>query len=143
MTRAIVFGTSGTALLQGMLIGIGFAIAGLPSPVVFGVLAALLSLLPVGGSAFVWVPGGIWLFVDRRWGYGIFMLVWGGLLGGLDNFCGPCSFRAAPRISALAVFHRRSGRHSGLRRHRRHRRPGAAVPGACADRIRRGKPQNS
>ena len=53
VTRAIVFGTTVTALLQGLFIGIGFAIVGLPSPVVFGVLAALLSLLPVGGSALV------------------------------------------------------------------------------------------
>ena len=45
------------------MIGIGFAIAGLPSPVVFGVLAALLSLLPIGGAAFVWVPAVIWLLI--------------------------------------------------------------------------------
>ena len=38
VTRAIVFGTTVTALLQGLLLGIGFAIVGLPSPVVFGVL---------------------------------------------------------------------------------------------------------
>src|SRR6202041_2106870 len=77
VTLAIVIGTSVTALLQGLLIGIGFAIASLPSPVVFGVLAALLSMLPVGGSAFVWGPAALWLFFDGRWGYGIFMLVWG------------------------------------------------------------------
>ena len=77
VTRAIVFGTTVTALLQGVLIGIGFKIAGLPSPVVFGVLAALLSLLPVGGAAFVWIPAALWLFFDKHWGFGIFMIVWG------------------------------------------------------------------
>ncbi|HUE12057.1 MAG TPA: AI-2E family transporter, partial [Steroidobacteraceae bacterium] len=66
VTRAIVYGTTLTALLQGLLLGIGFAIAGLPSPVVFGVLAALLSMLPVGGAAFVWVPAVGWLFYDGR-----------------------------------------------------------------------------
>ena len=54
VTRAIVIGTSVTALMQGVLIGVGFTIASLPSPVVFGVVAALLSMLPVGGAAFVW-----------------------------------------------------------------------------------------
>jgi predicted PurR-regulated permease PerM len=68
VTRAIVFGTSMTALAQGVLIGVGFAIADLPSPVVFGVLAALLSMLPVGGAAFVWGPAAVWLFFDGRWG---------------------------------------------------------------------------
>jgi len=53
VTRAVVYGTLLTALLQGMLVGIGFAIVDLPSPVVFGVLGAGLSLLPVGGTALV------------------------------------------------------------------------------------------
>ena len=104
VTRAIMFGTSVTALAQGLLIGIGFAIAGLPSPVVFGVLAALLSLLPIGGAAFVWVPAVIWLFIDGRWGYAIFMLAWGLMLGGLDNVLRPMLISGRAKISALAVF---------------------------------------
>jgi predicted PurR-regulated permease PerM len=104
VTRAIVIGTSVTALLQGVLIGIGFRIASLPSPVVFGVLAALLSMLPVGGAAFVWGPAAIWLFLDGRWGFGIFMLAWGVLLGGLDNVLRPMLISGRARISALAVF---------------------------------------
>jgi predicted PurR-regulated permease PerM len=104
VTRAIVFGTTVTAMLQGLMIGIGFAFAGLPSPVVFGVLAALLSLLPVGGSALVWIPAVIWLFFDKRWGAGVFLLVWGGLLSGLDNVLRPILISGRARISALAVF---------------------------------------
>jgi predicted PurR-regulated permease PerM len=104
VTRAIVFGTSVTALLQGVLIGIGFTIAHLPSPVVFGVLAALLSLLPVGGAALVWIPAALWLFFDKHWGYGIFMLVWGSLLGGLDNVLRPILISGRAEISTLAVF---------------------------------------
>jgi predicted PurR-regulated permease PerM len=104
VTRAIVFGTSMTALAQGLLIGIGFAIASLPSPVVFGVLAALLSMLPIGGAAFVWGPAVIWLFFDGRWGFGIFMLAWGLMLGGLDNVLRPLLISGRAKISALAVF---------------------------------------
>jgi predicted PurR-regulated permease PerM len=87
-----------------LLIGIGFTIAGLPSPVVFGVLAALLSLLPVGGAAFVWIPAALWLFFDKHWGYGIFLTVWGALLGVLDNVLRPILISGRARISALAVF---------------------------------------
>ena len=104
VTRAIVFGTSVTALMQGVLIAIGFAIVGLPSPVVFGVLAALCSLLPVGGAGFVWIPAAAWLFFDKHWGSGTFMLVWGLLLGGLDNVLRPLLISGRARISALAVF---------------------------------------
>jgi predicted PurR-regulated permease PerM len=104
VTRAIVVGTSVTALLQGVLIGIGFTIARLPSPVVFGVLAGLLSMLPVGGAAFVWGPAAIWLFIDGRWGFGIFMLAWGFLSAGLDNVLRPMLISGRASISALAVF---------------------------------------
>ena len=104
VTRAIVFGTTVTAVLEGVLVGIGFAIAHLPSPVVFGVLAALFSMLPVGGAAFVWGPAAVWLFIDGHWGYGIFILAWGLMLGGLDNVLRPFLISGRARISALAVF---------------------------------------
>ena len=104
VTRAIVFGTAVTAVVEGVLIGIAFKIADLPSPVVFGVLAALRSLLPGGGAAFVWIPAGVWLLFDKHWGYGIFMLVWGSLLGGLDNVLRPLLISGRAEISTLAVF---------------------------------------
>ena|SRR5277367_23815 len=104
VTRAIVVGTVVTAIVQGILVGIGFTIAGLASPVVFGVLAALFAMLPVGGAALVWAPAAIWLFVDRYWGYGTFMLLWGLMLSGLDNVLRPFLISGRAKISALAVF---------------------------------------
>jgi predicted PurR-regulated permease PerM len=104
VTRAIVIGTSLTALMQGILLGLGFVIARLPSPVVFGVLAALLSMLPVGGSAFVWIPAVLVLFFEGHWGYALFLLAWGLMIGGLDNVLRPVLISGRARISALAVF---------------------------------------
>jgi predicted PurR-regulated permease PerM len=72
--------------------------------VVFGVLAALLSLLPVGGSALVWIPAALWLFVDKHWGYGIFLATWGVVVSGVDNIVRPMLVSGRARISALAVF---------------------------------------
>jgi len=86
------------------MVGVGFTIAGLPSPVVFAVLATLLSMLPVGGAAIVWAPAVIWLFFDGRWGFAIFLLAWGLLLSGLDNVLRPLLISGRARISALAVF---------------------------------------
>jgi len=104
VTRAIVFGTTVNALLQGLLLGIGFAIADLPAPVVFGVLVALVSMLPVGGATLAWVPAVGWLFYDGHWGYAIFMLVWGLMLAGIDSILRPMLISGRARISALAVF---------------------------------------
>ena len=104
LTRAIVFGTVVTALLQGLIVGVGFAICGLPSPVVFGVVAALLSMLPVGGTALIWVPAAITLFVQGRWGFGIFMVIWGVLSSSADNVVRPMLISGRAKISSLAVF---------------------------------------
>jgi predicted PurR-regulated permease PerM len=61
-------------------------------------------MLPVGGAAFVWIPAVIWLLFDGRWGFAVFMLAWGVLLGGLDNVLRPMLISGRAKISALAVF---------------------------------------
>ena len=61
VTRAVFMGIGVTALVQGMLVGIGFWIAGLPSALVFGVLAALFALVPLVGTVVVWGPGALFL----------------------------------------------------------------------------------
>jgi predicted PurR-regulated permease PerM len=103
-TRAVVYGTGLTALAQGALVGIGFAVAGLPSAVVFGVLAALLALLPVGGAALVWVPAALTLAADSQWGWAIFMLVWGIGVSVADNLLRPLLISTQAPVSMLAVF---------------------------------------
>jgi predicted PurR-regulated permease PerM len=106
VTKAVVFGTIATALLQGTLVGIGFALAGLPSPVVFGVLAAVLSVVPFGGTALVCGPGALWLlFGEERVAAGIFLAVWGGAIVGLaDNVVKPMLISGRAEVPTLAVF---------------------------------------
>jgi predicted PurR-regulated permease PerM len=105
VTKAVVFGTLLTALVQGALIGIAFEVSGLPSPVVFGVVAAIASLLPVGGTAFVWIPGAIVLFAQGHTGWGIAMVVWGALIvGSADNVLRPYFISGRAEISTLPVF---------------------------------------
>lgn len=103
-TRAVVYGSGLTALLQGLLIGIAFAIVDLPSPVVFGVLAALFSLLPAGGTAFVWIPATLALAGMGRSGAALFMLLWGAFVSIVDNFIRPLLVSKQAHVSTLAVF---------------------------------------
>jgi predicted PurR-regulated permease PerM len=104
VTRAIVFGTVMNSVVQGVLLGVGWAIAGLPAPVVFGVLVALITMLPVGGSMFAWIPALGWLIFQRHFGLAAFMLAWGLVLGALDNVLRPWLISGRARISGLAVF---------------------------------------
>jgi predicted PurR-regulated permease PerM len=104
VARAIVVGTTLTALLQGLLLGIGFRIVGLPSPVVFGVLGALIAMLPIGGTALLWVPATAWLFFDHHVGLGTLMGAWGLMLTGVDNVLKPMLISGRAPVSALVVF---------------------------------------
>ncbi len=105
VTRAVVYGIGVTAIVQGIMVGIGFAVAGLPSPVVFGAMAALLAMAPVGGAALVWIPGVIWIgFGSDRWGWAIALLVWGLIISTLDNVLRPLLISGRAEVSTLAVF---------------------------------------
>lgn len=104
VTRGVFYGIGLTAIVQGILVGIGFAIAGLPSPVVFGVLAAILALLPAGGAAIVWIPGVLYLGAIGHWKMTIFMLVWGIFTSTSDNFLRPVLVSRYAPVSAFMVF---------------------------------------
>ncbi len=104
IARAIVFGMTMMALLEGLLLGIGFQVVGLPSPVVFGVLGALVAMLPVGGTALIWVPASAWLFIDHQYGAGTVMLLWGLVLAGVDNVLKPLLISGRAPVSMLVVF---------------------------------------
>jgi predicted PurR-regulated permease PerM len=104
VTRAVVYGHSLTALAQGTLVGIGFAIVHLPSPVVFGVLAALAALLPGAGTGFVLIPAVLYLAFDGRWGAAVFLGIWGLGIALCDNVLRPYLTRQHAAVSTLTVF---------------------------------------
>jgi predicted PurR-regulated permease PerM len=106
VTRAVVLGSILTAIVQGTLIGIGFALAGLPSPIVFAVLGVGAALLPLVGTTIVWVPAAAVLAAQGRWEAAIFMALWGALVvvASADNFVRPRLISGRGEISTLPVF---------------------------------------
>lgn len=104
VTRGVFFGIGLTAICQGVMVGIAFAIAGLPSPVVFGVLAGILALLPAGGAAIVWIPAVLYLVAVGSWGLTIFMLISGVIISTADNFLRPILVSRYAPVSAFMVF---------------------------------------
>ena len=105
VTRAVFLGIGLTALVQGILVGVGFWIAGLPSPLVFGVVAVLVALIPMVGSALVWAPGALFLAARGEYGYAIFLAAWGAVVVGMvDNFLRPLLISGRADVPTLAVF---------------------------------------
>jgi predicted PurR-regulated permease PerM len=85
-----------TAVIQGALGGIALAITGISTAVLWGVFMALLSLLPFGGAALVWLPVAIYFFATGRTWQAWFLAAWGVLVVGLaDNLFRPWIMRKA------------------------------------------------
>jgi predicted PurR-regulated permease PerM len=105
VTRAVTFGTLATALLQGVAVAIAFAITRLPSPIVFGAVAAVMSVVPIAGTALVWAPAAIWLLATGHDGGGIFLVLWCAVAAALaDNVVRPLLISGRTEVPALAVF---------------------------------------
>lgn len=103
--RAVVFGSLLTALAQGVLLGVGFELVGLPSPVVFGAVAAVAALIPMVGTALVWVPAAIVLLLQGRWVAALFLAGWSvAIVSSADNVVRPLFISGRAQISTLPVF---------------------------------------
>src|SRR6185369_13161300 len=74
--RGVVYGILGTALVQAVMAGIGFLIAGVPGAGLLALLTFFLSVVPLG-PPLIWLPASLWLFHQGSTGWGIFMLIWG------------------------------------------------------------------
>ncbi|WP_223246963.1 AI-2E family transporter [Sulfuriferula thiophila] len=87
--RGVMYGLLGTALAQGFVATIGFAIASVPAALLLGLATGLFSLLPIG-PPLIWGGASLWLFYQGNIGWGVFMLLWGFfLISGVDNVVKP------------------------------------------------------
>lgn len=90
VTKAVVKGVGLTCIAQGVLGGLGFWATGLPSPILFGTVMAFASLIPVVGTAIVWLPGALYLLFTGNTIPGIGLILWGALaVGNIDNVLRP------------------------------------------------------
>lgn len=105
MSKAIMVGVFLTAILQGLAGGIGFAIAGISNPVFWGTAIAFFSLVPLFGTAVIWVPAAIILAILGSYGGAIFIFVWGVVVIGLvDNVARPFLIGGKAHTYPLLTF---------------------------------------
>jgi predicted PurR-regulated permease PerM len=102
---AVINGVFLIALLQGIMTGIGFALFDIPFSVFWGLIAAVLAVLPIGGAALVWVPGVLFLFFTGSKVSGVLFFVWGLILVSLpDNFLRPLLIGKKAKLPTFFLF---------------------------------------
>ena len=103
VTEALLLGTGLTAVLQGTVVGLAFGAVQLHPAVLWGFVTACASVLPLLGSALVWLPGVAVLLINHRTGAAIVLFLVGAVVASnIDN------------VARLFVFRRVSGIHPML-----------------------------
>jgi len=102
---AAVFGHVFVAMVQGTLGGLAFWAIGVPTPAVWAMLMGALSLIPMVGPAFVWVPAGAVLIATGATTRGVVLLLFGLLvISTVDNVIRAMLVSARARVHPLVVF---------------------------------------
>ncbi len=92
-------------MIPGMFGGIVFTIFGIPSPFLWGVVMALLAVLPIVGIGVVFLPVAGYLLLVGRIGAGIFFIIFYFLLsGGIEYFFKPKIVGSRVQMHTLLVF---------------------------------------
>ena len=103
--KAVVTGTLLTAVAQGATAGVAFYLLGVPFSVFLGALSGLLSMLPVGGTAIVWVPVALYLLLSGAVTQGFILIGVGvGLVGLMDNLLQPLLIGGHARLPVLPLY---------------------------------------
>ena len=93
------------AAAHGILGGIAFGLTGINAPVFWGVMMGFFSLVPLVGSALIWVPVAISLIVQGHMGAGILLAVFCSVIVGLvDNVIRPWLISGRAEMGGLVVF---------------------------------------
>ena len=102
---ASVYGVVTIAMIQGALGGIAFWVLGVPSPILWAIILALICMIPIAGSFFVWIPVAIYLGLTGHWTKALLMALWGALvISTVDNFLRPRLMKQYTKLHELFVF---------------------------------------
>ena len=100
-----VYGIDIIALIQGTLAGSMFWILGIPSAALWGIVTAMVSVLPLVGAAAVWVPGVVYLALTDHWTGAVILGLWGAFaISSVDNFMRPKLVGDRVGLSEFATF---------------------------------------
>ncbi len=103
--NGVIKGSLLIAVIQGALLGFGLFIFGIQNAALWGVVAAITSLIPTLGTSLVSVPAIIFLFATGHTGSAVGLLIWAGVMVGLiDNFLGPIIVSKKINISSLLIL---------------------------------------
>jgi len=104
VTISTVIGTGLIAVVQGVLVALGFWATGLPNVLFWGVVTVVFAVLPIVGSGLVILPAALTLGLDGRYGAATVMVILGIVAGNIDVVIRPAVFRRYAQIHPLVTL---------------------------------------
>ncbi len=105
ISKAILVGQILISSIQGLMGGLGFLIFGLPDAVLWGIVMAVTSLIPVVGTSLIWLPAGVYLLAHNNYFSGLGLLLWGSIVvSHIDNFIRPRLGRKLGNINPIVML---------------------------------------
>jgi len=102
---ATIYGTLAVSAVQGLLGGLMFWWLGLPAPLLWGVVMAILAVVPVLGAFVVWIPAALYLAMEGSWGKMAVLTLWGMLvIGTIDNLLRPLLVGKRLKLHTVLAF---------------------------------------
>jgi len=103
--HATIYGTLAVSAVQGLLGGLMFWWLGLAAPLLWGIVMALLAIVPVLGAFVVWVPAVLFLALKGSWGKALILMLWGTLVvGTADNLLRPVLVGKRLKLHTVLAF---------------------------------------
>lgn len=104
VAKSVILGAFVIALAQGLAGGIGLFIVGV-QPFFWGCMMGFASLIPVVGTAVIWLPVALYLILTGQWQWGVFLIGWGAIVvSGLDSVIRPLLMQNRSKMSTFWVF---------------------------------------
>ncbi len=102
---AVMRGLMLTALLDGFALGLAYLVLDVPYWELLALVTAAAGLLPIGGTALVWVPVSGYLAFTGGWGAAIALVIWAAAtLAVIDNVVKPLAMGHGSGLPAVALF---------------------------------------
>ncbi len=102
--KGVVYGILGTALVQAILAGLGYWMAGVPGAAIWLLVTFFLSVIPMA-PAIIWIPAAIWLYSQEAYGWAIFLVLWNALVvGSVDNVIKPLMISKGGGLPFIVVL---------------------------------------
>ncbi|WP_077072661.1 AI-2E family transporter [Mailhella massiliensis] len=104
-SRSVFISIVFVPIIQGTLTGIGLRFLDVPDPAFWGLLAVFTAVIPLAGTAIVWLPISLYLWATQSLGAGLMLLAWGSIVvSGSDNLLRPYFLKTGIEVSMVVLL---------------------------------------